>query len=120
MIFELITGDYLFRPSNKKNKNVAPDEQHLAQMLATLGPMPKKFYRDGKYSRDFFNKSGKLQHTEVPEYYPISQILADEYDFSKKAAKEIEDFLMPMLNYNPQYRISAQEVLNSPWLNMDN
>jgi serine/threonine-protein kinase SRPK3 len=110
MVFELLTGDYLFRPSSKKNKGVPQDELHLALMMATLGPLPKKFTKDGKYSRDFFNKSGKLLHADIPEYYPIYAILEEEYHFNKRESREICDFLMPMLNYSPSHRISAQEA----------
>ena len=116
MVFEQLTGDYLFRPSSRKNKGVPQDQAHIALMIATLGQMPKRFYKDGKYSREIFNKSGKLQNTEVPEYYPIDSILTEEYGFNEKEAGMIQDFLLPMLNYDPAKRISAGRALQNPWL----
>lgn len=56
MIFELITGDYLFKP--KTRSDYSEDEDHLALMIETLGPIPKRLALNGKYSRDFFNKQG--------------------------------------------------------------
>lgn len=39
MIFELITGDFLFEP--RKGHNFDKDDDHLAQMMEILGKMPK-------------------------------------------------------------------------------
>lgn len=33
-------------------------------------------------------------------------------------AEALNDFMMPMLEYYPEKRISAQELLKHPWLNM--
>ena len=114
MVFELLTGDYLFRPESDRAE--PRDELHLALFISTLGKMPKKIALEGKYSREVFNKSGKLLHASVPEDYPIDQIMSSEYRFSQKEAAEIRDFLLPMLEYDVDKRISAREALNHPWL----
>lgn len=46
MIFELITGKYLFDP--KKSDRYNEDEDHLALMIETLGLIPKKLALSGK------------------------------------------------------------------------
>lgn len=114
MLFELITGDYLFRPHSSRRE--PRDELHIALFISTLGKFPKKLALDGKYSRELFNKNGKLLHAEVPDEYTLDQILTSEYDFPQKDAEEIRDFLLPMLEYDIEKRISAHDALKSPWL----
>jgi serine/threonine protein kinase len=52
MIFELITGDFLFDP--RKGANYGKTDDHLAQMLELLGPMSKNFAISGKNFDNFF------------------------------------------------------------------
>ena len=47
---------------------------------------------------------------------PINEILVDDFDFEEKESLAIEDFLLPMLEYDPKKRISAVEALRHPWL----
>jgi len=59
MIFEMITGDFLFDP--RKSNNYDKDDDHLAQMMEILGKMPKNFALSGKHSNRYFDSSGHLQ-----------------------------------------------------------
>ena len=52
MVFELLTGDFLFEP--RKGYYYDKDDDHLAQMVELLGPMPKNFALSGKNSKRFF------------------------------------------------------------------
>ena len=49
MLFELITGDFLFEP--RKGENYSKNDDHLAQIIELLGKIPKKFATSGRYSR---------------------------------------------------------------------
>lgn len=114
MIFELLTGDYLFRPQSGRDE--PRDEIHIALFISTLGKLPKRLTHEGKYSRELFNKSGKLLHAKVPEDYTMDQILVSEYNFDPEEAIKIRDFLTPMLEYDIDKRITALDALKSPWL----
>ena len=46
----------------------------------------------------------------------ISNLLYEDYDFTPEDAAEIEDFLLPMLEFDPAKRISARDCLKSAWL----
>jgi len=46
MIYELATGDFLFEP--RKGPNYGKTDDHLAQMMELLGPMPRSFAFGGK------------------------------------------------------------------------
>lgn len=49
MIFELITGDFLFEP--RKGESYSKNDDHLAQIMELLGKMPRKIALSGRYSR---------------------------------------------------------------------
>lgn len=42
----------------------------------------------------------------------------EKYKIKEHEAEALTDFMMPMLEYYPEKRISAQELLKHPWLNM--
>jgi len=42
----------------------------------------------------------------------------EKYRMKEHEAEALNDFMMPMLEYYPEKRISAQELLKHPWLNM--
>jgi serine/threonine-protein kinase SRPK3 len=52
MMFELITGDFLFEP--RKGDSYSKNDDHLAQIMELLGKMPKKFASTGRYSKVLF------------------------------------------------------------------
>jgi hypothetical protein len=56
--FELATGDYLFEPHS--GEAYSRDEDHLAHIIELLGTIPRHIMFSGKYSREFFNKKGKV------------------------------------------------------------
>lgn len=114
IVFELLTNQFLFKPH--KGEGYKKNEDHLSLMIEALGKIPKNFALSGRRSREYFNKNGQLLHIKDIQPEPISRILEKEFKFNKKDAQEIEDFLMPMLEYDPKKRISAREALKSKWL----
>ena len=116
MLFELATGDFLFEP--RKGETFSKNDDHLAQIIEAVGKMPKNFALSGLNSYKYFDKNGKLLRIKKLIYYPIKDILVKKYNFKEKEAKAFSDFLMPMLEYYPDKRASARELLKHPWLNM--
>lgn len=49
MIFELITGDFLFEP--RKGKTYSKNDDHLAQIIELLGKVPKNMSKSGLNSK---------------------------------------------------------------------
>jgi serine/threonine-protein kinase SRPK3 len=82
LIFELVTGDFLFEP--KSGKYFSRDDDHLAQMIELLGHMPRSVSLSGKHSRDFFNREGKLRHIDRLKFWPLKQVLVDKYRLEPK------------------------------------
>lgn len=116
MIFELITGDFLFEP--RKGDAYSKNDDHLAQVMELLGKMPRKFALSGRYSKKYFNKDGSLRRINNLEFWPLKSVLMEKYRIKEQEADAITDFLMPMLQYYPERRATAQEMLQHPWLNM--
>ena len=79
MIFELITGDFLFEP--RKGDSYSKNDDHLAQIIELLGKMPKKFSQAGKYSKKYFNKNGTLRRIKGLQFWPLKSVLMEKYVF---------------------------------------
>jgi len=47
---------------------------------------------------------------------PLTDVLKKRYKWSDEAAREFADFLLPMLDYDPRRRATAEQCLRHPWL----
>ncbi|XP_076887070.1 uncharacterized protein LOC143537119 [Bidens hawaiensis] len=112
--FELATGDVLFDPHSGDNYD--RDEDHLALMMELLGMMPRKIALGGRYSREFFNRHGDLRHIRRLRFWPLHKVLMEKYEFNEQDAKEMADFLVPILDFVPEKRPTAAKLLNHPWV----
>ncbi|NP_001168198.1 putative protein kinase superfamily protein [Zea mays] len=114
--FELTTGDVLFDPHS--GDNFDRDEDHLALMMELLGMMPRKIALGGRYSRDFFNRYGDLRHIRRLRFWPLNKVLMEKYEFTEINAHGMADFLVPILDFVPEKRPTAAQLLQHPWLDV--
>jgi serine/threonine-protein kinase SRPK3 len=84
-----------------------------------LGKMPKNFALSGDNSYKYFNRKGEMRRVHNIPNIPLKTVLMMKYHFKEKEAQALSDFLMPMLEYLPEKRASARELLNHPWLKME-
>lgn len=77
LVFELVTGDFLFEP--KSGKHFSRDDDHLAQMIELLGKIPKSVSQGGKYSKEYFNREGRLRHIDRLRYWTLEEVLIEKY-----------------------------------------
>jgi len=115
LVFELATGSVLFDPQTGGSE-YNRDEDHLAQIVEVLGPIPKKLIAKGTHSYNYLTKEGELKRRKPRGYCPLDKILVSEYRFSERDAKELAEFLFPILELIPNKRPSAAECLHHPWL----
>lgn len=139
MVFELITGDYLFDPQS--GTKYGKDDDHIAQIIELLGPFPKELWKNGRWSQEIFNKRGELRNIHRLRHWALPDVLREKYHFKdgKDAAKdrekakdkkdsdeeeeameyhpsEVASFLTPMLELLPEKRANAGGMANHPWL----
>jgi len=96
MLFELLTGDFLFEPKDSDVHN--QDDDHLAQMFELLQKFPKEFLLSGKRSEEFLDAKGNLLRVQEPEFFPIWSLLSLKYKVKPEEAIKFTEFLLPMLH----------------------
>lgn len=114
LAFELLTGDYLFDP--QAGSKYSKDDDHVAQIIELLGPIPKAIALGGSYSSTIFNRYGEMRNIKSFKFWSLTEVLHDKYYFSKQDSKEVASFLLPMLMVDQKTRASAGELLNHPFL----
>lgn len=116
MVFELLTGDFLFRP--KSSDSFSKEDDHLAQIIELLGDIPRRIVETGRYSAKYFASDGKLANISQDEMRPqgLKETLVEKYRFSESDAREAANFMLDMLIYDPLKRKSAADMLRHPWL----
>ncbi|MCJ1481302.1 serine/threonine protein kinase, CMGC group [Schaereria dolodes] len=105
MVFELITGDYLFDPQS--GTKYGKDDDHIAQIIELLGPFPRSLCLSGKWSQEIFNRKGELRNIHRLRHWALPDVLKEKYHFSVEEAKKIAEFLLPMLELEPGRRANA-------------
>ena len=73
----------------------------------------------GARSKDYFDRHGDLKRIRRLKYLPLDRLLVDKFNFSDTDAREFSEFLVPILDFAPEKRPTAQQCLQHPWLNID-
>jgi serine/threonine-protein kinase SRPK3 len=114
MVFELITGDYLFDPQS--GTKYGKDDDHIAQIIELLGPFPKSLCLSGKWSQEIFNRKGELRNIHRLRHWALPDVLREKYHIKEEEAKKIADFLHPMLELVPDKRANAGGMAGHAWV----
>ncbi|XP_073326006.1 SRSF protein kinase 3 isoform X2 [Pagrus major] len=114
MAFELATGDYLFEPHS--GEDYTRDEDHIAHIIELLGPIPLPFALSGRYSREYFNRRGELRHISSLKPWGLFEVLLEKYEWPLDQAAQFSDFLLTMLELQPDRRATAAQCLQHAWL----
>lgn len=114
MVFELLTGDYLFDPQS--GSKYSKDDDHVAQIIELLGRIPPQVLLTGKWTSEFFNRRGELRNIQKLKPWGLKAVLKEKYHYSEEQAELLSDFLLPMLNLNPKKRADAGGASNHDWV----
>eukprot|EP00835_Amoeboradix_gromovi_P003249 NODE_207_length_14754_cov_0.677994.p4 type:complete len:413 gc:universal NODE_207_length_14754_cov_0.677994:7630-8868(+) len=115
MVFELLTGDYLFDPT--AGRGYSKDDDHLAQISELLGVIPTEFALSGRHSPDFFSRNGRLKRISKLVSWSLGSVLHEKYHFSEQESHIISEFMLPMLSIDPKNRATADVCVRSTWFN---
>ncbi|KAL9081900.1 MAG: hypothetical protein Q9159_006925 [Coniocarpon cinnabarinum] len=105
MVFELITGDYLFDPQS--GTKYGKDDDHIAQIIELLGQFPKNVCKTGKWSQEIFKSNGELRNIHRLRHWALPDVLHEKYHWGTEDSKNISEFLLPMLDLTPDKRANA-------------
>lgn len=114
MVFELLTGDYLFDPQS--GQKYSKDDDHIAQIIELLGAIPMQILMTGKWTMEFFNRKGELRNIQRLKPWGLRDVMKEKYHYSLEDANMISSFLLPMLDLNPKRRADAGSISNHRWL----
>ena len=76
-------------------------------MMELLGRMPRTMALGGQSYRKFFNRAGKLRRISGLNYWPLKKVLMEKYRFNEKEACTFAEFLEPLLEWDPDKRMTA-------------
>ncbi|KAK9720775.1 serine/threonine protein kinase, CMGC [Basidiobolus ranarum] len=116
MVFELLTGDFLFDP--KSGPRFTKDDDHLAQIMELLGNIPNKGISLGKHANEYFNRRGELRNIHKLHRWSLSSVLHDKYLMSRSETELLASFLASMLDLDPDRRVGAGKIAAHDWLSM--
>ncbi|KAJ5618831.1 hypothetical protein N7510_002815 [Penicillium lagena] len=114
MVFELITGDYLFDPQS--GTKYGKDDDHIAQIIELLGPFPKSLSLSGKWSQEIFKRNGELRNIHRLRHWALPDVLREKYHYSMEESMRIGEFLLPMLELSPDKRANAGGMASHEWM----
>ena len=63
-----------------------------------------------------FCSAGELRHISKLKPWGLIEVLVEKYRWDERSAFEMADFLIPMLDFDPAKRATAEQCLRHPWL----
>ncbi|KAE8408655.1 protein kinase [Aspergillus pseudonomiae] len=94
------------------NGNIS-DSHHLARMIAVMGAPPKETLQKSEYANDFFDSDGNWKgNAEIPSI----SLETLEGNLRHTQQTSFLCFMRKMLQWKPEDRASAKELLADPWL----
>ncbi|KAJ5803907.1 uncharacterized protein N7518_000210 [Penicillium psychrosexuale] len=97
------------RDSNKKQANA----YRLSEMIAILGPPPKEILQNNDYAAEFFDSDGNWKGAAP---IPSTTLEQREEILQGKQQQLFLAFMRKMLQWRPEERSSASELLADKWL----
>ncbi|KAL9013981.1 MAG: hypothetical protein Q9173_001356 [Seirophora scorigena] len=128
-IWDLFEGRHMFNGRDPKSEKYMT-RAHLAEIFALLGPPPPELLKAGKRTAEFFDEDGKDisenqtmindsagdWKAEIP--IPARACLEDSEERLDGSNKEaFLRFMRKMMQWRPEDRQSAKQLLKDDWLN---
>lgn len=62
------------------------------------------------------SKTAELRHISRLKYWPLKAVLTEKYLIPEEEAESLRLFLEPMLQLDPNKRLTAEQMLNDKWI----
>ncbi|CAN9369461.1 unnamed protein product [Alternaria alternata] len=130
MIWDLYEDKHLFYGIDPTEKRYLT-RAHLAELVAMLGPPPIDMLKRGARSKEFFDDEGenalprhRVKLTEVLSGNWVAEIdipegltlETSEENLHGEKKEEFLQFVRCMLQWRPEDRLTAKELLEHPWM----
>ncbi|POR38337.1 Uncharacterized protein TPAR_01454 [Tolypocladium paradoxum] len=113
MIWDLFQGRHLFYGDDPVKRKYTT-RAHLAEVVGMLGPPPLDLLQRGRRSTEFFTEDGKWKaDVDVPEGTSLEDSVPH---LEGEKREEFLTFVRGMLQWRPEDRKTAAQLLNDPWL----
>ncbi|KAK2811370.1 hypothetical protein FQN50_002247 [Emmonsiellopsis sp. PD_5] len=113
MIWDLFEGKHMFYGNDPDGKGYST-RAHLAEVIGILGPPPLDMLKRGERSPEFFTEDGQWKgDVEIPQQASLEA--SEEFLEGRNKAMFLA-FMRKMLQWRPEDRKTAKELLEDPWL----
>ena len=114
LLYEFATNEFLFNVDiESENDNFYRDRHHLSLMFEYLGEIDNIYVRDCDFKNELFNKNGKIKEFEkINKNNNLEKLLKNHSTYEDKDLTVLNKILKRLLEYNPEKRISAYEILS--------
>ena len=115
MLFELLTGDYLFSP--RETERFSKVDDHFALFMELLGPIPKDMIDASSVRSKYFTSDYELKRIPNKRLAPrqLEKVLNEKYKMDMEQAVIVSDLIKSMLVYDENKRATAAQCLKHPW-----
>lgn len=115
LIFELLTGDYLFDPHD--GQSFDKDEDHLAQVIELLGEFPSATYLLNCENTDrFFETPKSLVNIRTLKFWLLESVLVEKYKLAFDDDLQLAcDLILKCLKYDLSERYDCGLLMAHPW-----
>ncbi|KAJ5209217.1 hypothetical protein N7449_003596 [Penicillium cf. viridicatum] len=115
MIWDLFEGKHMFIGIDPGGKGYST-RMHIAEVIGVLGPPPSDLLERGERSHEFFTKDGKWKNQiNVPGGMSLEN---SEERLSGGNKEMFLKFMRGMLQWRPEDRKTAKQLLKDPWLDI--
>ena len=130
--WDLFEQGHLFYAQDENKRE--SDSHHLAEMIAYLGPPPRDMLEKSEYANKYFDSSGKAHQVLVSFFsacvsdpwklgkwkclaeIPPTSLADIESNLEGEQQENFLRFIRKMLQWRPEDRPTAKELLSDPWL----